>query len=66
MALETRAEFLHEIADQQRDVLLAVAKRRDVKREHVQPVEEIATKRPFVHHPLQIAIGRGNQADIGV
>ena len=51
--LGARGELLHEVADQQRDVLLAFAQRRHLDREHVQAVEQVAAERALVHHLLR-------------
>src|SRR5262249_23151536 len=55
-----------EILDEDRDILLPFTERWNVDREHVEPIEEIASKSPGVDGRLQVAIRGRDHADIGV
>ncbi len=50
--------------DQRRDVLAALAQRRHRQVNDVQAVEQILAERPFRDHVAQVAVGRGDDADV--
>ena len=52
--------MLHE----QRNVVAAFAQRRQLHRDHVQPVEEILAKRSVGDHPREIRVRGGDDADV--
>ena len=60
LLLELAEEVLHE----QRHVLLPLAQRRQLHRDHVQPVEQILAELSFGDEPAQVAVGRGDDADV--
>src|SRR5580692_6070304 len=49
---------------QHRNILTAIAQRRQRKRNYIQPVVEIATKLSALHHRCKRNIGRRNHADV--
>ena len=49
---------------QQRDVVLAVAQRRQLDRDDVQPVEQVLAELAFLHHLAQVDVGRGDDPDV--
>src|SRR4030067_385291 len=53
-----------EVLDQQRDVVAALAQRRDDEREHVEAVVEILAKRALLHHALERAVGGRDHAPL--
>src|SRR5216117_1782938 len=57
-------EPLDEVADQGRNVLGPLAERRDMDREHVQAVVEVVAEALFFHHPNEVAVRRGDEADV--
>ena len=58
------AELLEEVLHEQRDVLAALAQRRQLHRDHVQPVEEILAERAVGDHLREVAVGRGDDAHV--
>ena len=56
----------HEVLDQQRDVLLAVAQGRNLQAEDVEAEVEVAAEGAVGDRRLQIAIGGGQDADVDV
>ncbi len=56
--------LLQKTVDEHRDVLAALAQRRQADREHRQAVVEILTERVLAHLELQVAIGRGDHAHV--
>ena len=59
-------EALGEVARQCRDVVLCAAQRRDANQEDVEAVEQVAAERVVFDHAIEIAAGRGDDADVGV
>ena len=59
-----RRELLEEVLHQHRNVVAAIAQRRQLNRDHVQAVVEILAKRALGHHPRQLGIGRGDDAHV--
>ena len=55
---------LHELARQDRDVLAALAQRRHVERDHVEPVVEILAEAARGDLLLEILVGRGDHAHV--
>ncbi len=53
-----------EVLDQQRNVFLAVAQRRQRDVDHVQPVIQILAELAFFHQLAQVRIGRGQDAHV--
>src|SRR5262249_9089955 len=49
---------------QHQSVALALAQWRHPDRNLVQPVEQILAKAPFAHHPVEVLVGRTDDADI--
>ena len=56
--------FLHEMPHQHRNIVLPLPQRRHRDLQHRQPVIQILPETAVPHRLLQIAVGRGNQADI--
>ena len=56
--------FSRKCCDEQRDVVLAIAQRRQLDRDDVQPVEQILAEPPVLHHLPQVDVGRGDDADV--
>ena len=52
------------MAGEKRDVLPALAQGRQRHRDDVQAIEEVLPEGPLVDHPLQIAVGGGDQPDV--
>ena len=50
--------------DEQRDVFLPLAQRRQMDRNDIQAIEQILAEGSFGHHLLQIAVGRGDDAHV--
>ena len=59
-----RRELLDERLHQERNVLDALAQRREVHGDHVQAVVEILAERSLLHHLRQVGVGRGDDADV--
>ena len=58
------AKRLHEMLDQQRDVLAPFAQRRHLDRDDVEPVEQVLEELAVGDQLPQIAIGRGDHAHV--
>jgi hypothetical protein len=54
----------HEMLDQQRQIALAIAQRRQLDGHHKQPVVEVLAEFALLHHLLQIAVGGRDQTHI--
>ena len=52
------------MSDQQGNVFRALAQGRGGDRKDPEPIIQIAAKLLFLHHPTEIAVGRGDDADI--
>ena len=63
---ELLAELLEEVGDEQRDVLAALAQRRQVDRDDVEAVEEVLAHRPLRHRRLEVAVGGGDEPHVGL
>ena len=57
-------ELLQEMLHHLLDVFLPLAERRKADLDHVQPVEEVGAEGSFGHAPLQVGVGRGDEADV--
>ena len=55
-----------EVLGEQRDVLAALAERRQRDRDDVDAVEQILAEPPFGDRFRQILVGRGDHADVGL
>src|SRR5882724_10783531 len=64
--IQTTAELLHEVADKKRDVLAAIAKRRNLNRENIQAIEKITAEFAFGDQAAQVRVGGGDHAGIHV
>ena len=62
--LETGSRKPDEVMEQDRDIRLPPAQRRQFQRQHVEAVIEIGTEFTPVRHRQQILIGRGDDPDI--
>src|SRR6266513_3904663 len=62
--LHPLGEFLSKVSNQQGNIFRAVPEGRDGNRKDFEPVIQIAAKLLFLHHPTEIAVGRGDDADI--
>ena len=60
------AQPLDEVPHQQRNVAAALAQGRQGDRKDIEPVVQIAAKASFAHVLGQVAIGRGDHADVDV
>ena len=58
------AELVEKVLDEQRDVFLALAQRRQLHGDDVQPVEQVFAELPVGHHARQVAVGRGDDAHV--
>src|SRR5437016_3313637 len=63
-AVHGTREPLDEGAHQGGNVLGPLAERRGLDREHVQPVVEIVPEPLLLHHPKEVAVRRGDEADV--
>ena len=61
-----RREPGHEVLGQERDVVAALAQRRQPDRDDVDAVEQVLAERALGHHLRQVAIGGGDDADVGL
>src|SRR6266536_6386180 len=61
---ELLAELLEEMGDEERDVLAAVAQRRELDRNHVQAIEEILAEDTFLHRALEVTVGGGDEPHV--
>ena len=66
IASHAAGDFEGKRLHQQRDVVGTLAQRRQVDREHVEPVVEIAAEFPVDNHLLEIAVGGGDQSNVGL
>ena len=57
-------ELLQEVLHQQRHVVAAFAQRRQLHRDHVEPVEQILAERPVGHHSREVGMRRGDHAHV--
>ena len=57
-------EPAEEVLGEQRDVLAALAQRRDPHLDHVEPVVEVLAEGAARDLGLEIAVGRGDHADV--
>ncbi len=57
-------ELLEEVLHQQRDVFLPFAERRELHRNHVQPVEQVLSELSDGDEPAEIAVGRRDHAHV--
>src|SRR5882762_3640126 len=62
--VQPAAELLHEVADQQRNILAAFAKRRKLNRKNVEAVEKIAAEFAFGVQTAKIGVGGGDHANV--
>ena len=63
-ALQPGAERLNEGIHQAGNILLTLAQRRDLQRNHIQAIVEVAAERAFFHRIQQIAVGSGDDAHV--
>ena len=54
----------HEVPDEERDVLAALAQRRDLDREHLEAVVEVGAQAPLGDGGLEVAVGGGDDAHV--
>ncbi len=59
-------QLVHEMVGQKRNVLLALAQRRNVQRHHVQAVVEVFAERALLERRAQILVGGGDHAHVDV
>src|SRR5215475_10859234 len=57
-------EFVHEVSDEEGNVALTFAKRRQSDRENVETIIKVASERPVGNHRRQILARRCNQSDV--
>ena len=57
-------EPVEEVLDERRDVLAALAQRRHGQVDDVEPVEQVLAERALRDHVAQVAVGRGDDADV--
>src|SRR5436305_229147 len=50
--------------DQQRNIVLPLAQRRQLYRDHVEAIEEILAELPLIHHLAEVDVGGGDDPDI--
>ena len=53
-----------EVADERRNLVAALAQRRDAQADDVQPVEQVLAEAPVLHLLLDVGVGRGDDADV--
>jgi hypothetical protein len=58
-------QLAQEVLDQQRDVLAALAQRRDRQLGDAQPVEQVGAERAAVDLGREVAVGGRDDADVG-
>src|SRR5262249_17537362 len=58
-------DVLEETHGQQHHIITAIAERRNLNLEHIDAVIQIRAERPVRDRLLQIAVGRGDDANIG-
>ena len=59
-----RRVLAHEVVGEQRQILLAVAQRRQGQRDDVEPVEQILAEGAGLDRRVEVAIGRGDQPEV--
>ena len=59
---DIRAELLEKVLHEQRNIVAALAQRRQLDRYHIEPVEEILTERTIGHHPREIGVRCGDDS----
>src|SRR5882724_1584146 len=64
VAVVLLCELRDERADQERDVAAPLAQRRQIHREHVEPVEQVVPERPQRDRFLERPVRRGDHADV--
>jgi 3-methyladenine DNA glycosylase Tag len=62
--VELARETIQEVLGELRDLLAALAERRDVQPD-VEAVEEVVTKAALAHELGQVLVRRGDHADVG-
>src|SRR3989338_9663068 len=62
--VERAGEFLDKIVCERRNILLAVAQRREGHLDHIETVEEVLAKPPLFHFFAEIFVGGRNHPDI--
>jgi hypothetical protein len=62
--LELAVVQTHEMLDERRNVLAALAKRRDLHADDVQPIKEIVAEAPFLHCLVEALIRGGDDAHL--
>ena len=65
-AAGVRRQLVDEVVGQERNVLLALAQRRNVERHHVEPVIKIFAKGALLQRGAQILVGGGDHAHVDV
>ena len=58
------AELVEEVLHEQRDVVLALAQRRQLHGDDVQAVEQVLAEPALLHHVAQVDVGRGDDAHV--
>src|SRR5262245_46602709 len=66
LSIDPHREFLCEELHQQRNVVLAVAERRQLDGEDVEPIKQVFAEFAFADGFAQIAVGGGNDANIAL
>ena len=56
--------LLEEVGGEQRQVIAAIAERRDLQHDDVEPVEQILAEPVLLHGRTEIDVGRGDHADV--
>ena len=57
-------KLFQEVINQIGDILLALPQRRQVDRQHIQPVVEVLAKCPLFQRRPQVLVGRGNDSNV--
>ncbi len=60
------AQLTHEVIREEQHIVASFAQRRQMNTEHREPVVEIFTELRVGHRPLEIAIGGGDEANVGL
>src|SRR5262245_42070734 len=55
---------MNKIFDEERNVRRAISQGRYIDRKYVEPIEEVRAEAAVVHRCLEIAVGRGNDANV--
>src|ERR1700733_4723628 len=61
---KARLEAIEKVTNQQREVLLALTKSRDLKVHHGKTIEEIFTEGPFRNHAAKVSVCGGDHTDV--